>query len=905
MFNENIKFKYPWRPYQAKVLKEVNKYIADKKINIVAAPGSGKTVLGLELARRLGNAVLILSPTVTIKNQWIDRFVTLFMPEGSNRPNWISDNVYELAYFNSITYQGLHYAYKRRKLSNKINQEETDDEIVEETIETTEDIKTYDLVAEIKKNKISTVILDEAHHLKSEWWQSLTKVIDEIKDVTIISLTATPPYDVEYNEWKKYSELCGNIDMEISVPELVQAKNLCPHQDYIYFSYPTKNEKEKIIEYENQIKGFIDFLKVNPTLVAAIKEHPYIKHTESYIEEILENPGFYSSMLIFLNDLKIDIDKNKVEILGHNKPIPNLTTEWIEILLQNIIFGEDMHFENNPILVEELQSKLNQLNAIEKKKVLLAQNITLKKLFENSLSKLESINKIVETEFDNLKNDLRMVILTDFLRKEYLFENEIEINKIGVFSILLNLLKQNQELKIAILTGSIFMIPNDKKEKLIENATSKGLYADNIEFMPLEKIPSYSIVKTRESYKNLLMKSISTLFSNGDVNIIIGTKSLLGEGWDEPSINSLVLASFVGSYVLSNQMRGRAIRVNDNPNKTANVWHLVCIDDKQNTSGSADFEMLKRRFKAFVGIGYTYDVLENGIERIDIIPEVCSKNNIERYNQKVLEISNNRELMYNRWFEIIEMYGGSNIKLNNQIEVEKEYIKGQLSIFQVSEFLKSIFSFIVIFVLIHSIVYGMPIAFENIKQGVIFFLCFGIWLTLQMIIGAHRTIIQCFRALKFTIPSTKVKAVAKTVIKSLYEADVIKTYYGDIKILSAKNEDDMYIDLSLDGVTTHENNIIIESIKEVFSNTENQRYILINKKKKFSAYYNVPSSLSTNKTLAEIFHNNWNKYVADSTLIYTKSLEGRKILLEARKNTFDYTSEEEFFEKKKPVSKWK
>lgn len=903
MFDENIKFKYSWRPYQAKVLKEVNKYIADKKINIVAAPGSGKTVLGLELARRLGNAVLILSPTVTIKNQWIDRFVTLFMPEESNKPDWISDNVYELAYFNSITYQGLHYAYKRRKFVNKINEEETDDEVIDESLETNLDVKEYDLVAEIKKNKISTVILDEAHHLKSEWWQSLTKVIEELKEVTIISLTATPPYDVEYNEWKKYSDLCGNIDMEISVPELVQAKNLCPHQDYIYFSYPTKNEKEKIAEYEKQVEGFIDYLKFNTALIDAIREHPYIKFTEQYVEEILENPGFYSSMIIFLNAIGVDIHRNKVRVLGHNQPIPNLTAEWIEILLQNILFSDDIHFEKNITLIEDLESRLNKINAIEKKKVLLRYNSTLKKYFENSLSKLESINKIVETEFANLKNDLRMVILTDFLRKEYLFEEDIEISKIGVFSILLNLINKNPKFKIAILTGSIFMIPKDKKEKLLEIVSAQSVDKKDIQFMEVNKLPEYCIVRTSETHKNKVMKAISTLFSNGEVNIIIGTKSLLGEGWDEPSINSLILASFVGSYILSNQMRGRAIRTNSNPNKTANVWHLVCMDEKKQTS--ADFEMLKRRFKAFVGIGYTYDVLENGIERIDIIPETFSKSNVEKYNQRVLEFSNNRELMYDRWFEIIELCGGSNIKMSNQIEADTAYMKGKLSIFQVSTFLKSLICFILIIVLFYSIYYSLPLAIINIKHGTIFFIAFAIWLLLIIVMGDFRTFIQCFRALKFIIPRTKLRAVAKTVVKSLCEADIAKTDYEDIKIISSGNKDDIFIELAIDGVTTHENNLIVSSIKEVFSEVENQRYILVNNKKKVSAYYNVPNALSVNKSMAEIFQNNWNKYVAVSKLVYTKSAEGRKILLEARKKTFNYTSEEKFFEKKKTVSMWK
>ena len=50
------------------------------------------------------------------------------------------------------------------------------------------DVKEYDLIEEIKKNKIKTIVLDEAHHLKSEWWQSMTNVIKELENITIISL---------------------------------------------------------------------------------------------------------------------------------------------------------------------------------------------------------------------------------------------------------------------------------------------------------------------------------------------------------------------------------------------------------------------------------------------------------------------------------------------------------------------------------------------------------------------------------------------------------------------------------------------------------------------------------------------------------------------------------------------
>ncbi len=58
----------------------------------------------------------------------------------------------------------------------------------------------------------------------------------------------------------------------------------------------------------------------------------------------------------------------------------------------------------------------------------------------------------------------------------------------------------------------------------------------------------------------------------------MGTNSLLGEGWDAPVVNCLVLANRVGSFVLSNQMRRRAIRtVAGQPGKTANIWHPVVV----------------------------------------------------------------------------------------------------------------------------------------------------------------------------------------------------------------------------------------------------------------------------------------------------------------------------------------
>ena len=48
-----LSFKGTWRNYQRRVLEEVDQYLEDGKIHIAAAPGAGKTTLGIELIRRM------------------------------------------------------------------------------------------------------------------------------------------------------------------------------------------------------------------------------------------------------------------------------------------------------------------------------------------------------------------------------------------------------------------------------------------------------------------------------------------------------------------------------------------------------------------------------------------------------------------------------------------------------------------------------------------------------------------------------------------------------------------------------------------------------------------------------------------------------------------------------------
>ena len=429
MFLENCNFKGTFRKYQAEVLKEFDKHIKDKKINVVAAPGSGKTILGLQMICRLNQHVLILAPTITIRNQWKERFISSYVPEGV-QIDFISDDIYNLNKFNIVTYQALHYALNKRKIKEESEKEEE---------ELTNRVKTekidYDLVQELKDKKIKTIVLDEAHHLRAEWWKSLCEVIKKIEDIKVISLTATPPYDVDENEWKKYEEVCGTIDAEISVPELVATGDLCPHQDYVVFNMVTKQELSEIKEIRNNIDDFIEKLKQNTEFAEMIKSNKILNDWQMNEEIILSDAQYYSSIIIFLNSIGVNIDKRIVKLIAGAVIIPNFNKKWAEILLKNVIYAHKEDYPESEQFITDLKKQLEILGCIEKRNVYLEDVRAIKKLMASSISKLESIEQIVEKEYGSLKENLSMVILADYVRYDYLDCNIQDINKIGVVPI--------------------------------------------------------------------------------------------------------------------------------------------------------------------------------------------------------------------------------------------------------------------------------------------------------------------------------------------------------------------------------------------------------------------------------------------------------------------------------------
>lgn len=884
MFLENFKFKGNFRKYQNEVLKEFEKHIKDKKINVVAAPGSGKTILGLQMICKLNEHVLILAPTITIRNQWKERFIGYYVEEGMNI-DFISDDVYNLNKFNIVTYQALHYALNKKKIKeeqNELEEEESTTRIKTDEID-------YNLIQELKNKKIKTIVLDEAHHLRAEWWKSLSEVIDSIEDVKVISLTATPPYDVDEAEWKKYEEICGPIDAEISVPELVATGDLCPHQDYVIFNTVTSKELSEIKTIRNNIDEFIVRLKQNSEFVQMIKQNEVFSQTKIDEELILNDVKYYSSLIIFLNSLGININKELVKLISGTNVIPKFNKEWAEILLENVIYVHKNEYLQNEQLIKSIKKELEILGCTEKRKVYLKDVRMIKKLMASSISKLDSIDQIVKKEYEALKEDLSMVILADYVRYDYLECNIEQINKIGVVPIFRRLIDKNISNNVAVLTGKLKIVPKNIIPYIKEQLKLINIEDDNI-FYDLSIDKNYVIIKGSKKVENAIVNIVTECINLKKINIVIGTVSLLGEGWDAPAVNSLILASYVGSFMLSNQMRGRAIRKSRNQNKTANIWHLASLAKIGNNElDLSDLEALQRRFKGFVGIGYYDDVIQDGMERLDIIDIEKLKKNHNEVNEEMYKIALNRELMSKRWKNILELLGGTNIKMVDKLNGNFAL---NLKIFFTMDFKRMCISLIITNLILLFI--GARLQVSSLMIGKVF-------------INVVMFIYYLIKIIRHLNPVNYIKEISKTILNSMIKSNKLLTNKQLVssEIETIKVDDDKIYKVYLKGATVYENNLFIKSLEEIYSKVIDTRYIIsIQKKNKLKkdTYFNVPSIWSYNKNEAELFLEEWKTNVCKGNLIYTRSKEGRRLLLKARKNSISYN--EKFF-RRKEASKWK
>lgn len=794
-------------------MAELDAHFKDQHFHLVAAPGSGKTVVGLEALRRVGKPALVFAPTVAIRDQWIRRFLDSFWNE-AHPPDWISTDPAEPRLLTIATYQSLTHFEKNGEIGA--------------------------LVKALDAAGVRALVFDEAHHLRNQWWKSLHQIEAGLKSPFVIALTATPPYDVTQVEWNRYASICGAVDEEISAPELVKERNLCPHQDFIYFCEPTAQERAELEKFDRSIGAVLTEVALNEAIIEAVQRHPVLQDPANHIDELLGDSDYYLSLAVFLKHSRGVAPAALLEVMDlEDASLPAFNLGWAEALFCGMLFSDRESFRQHDDALKQLHRELNACGAIERRTVLLRSSARNNRLLRSSASKLQSVTDIVELESRTLDWRLRMLVLTDYIREEDFPGTdgvEKKVSKIGVVPIFEHLRRLRlPNVQLGVMTGRLAIIPSSAAAALESAAQSLGITASKFALHPLWHDPGYTRVEFSSGEGGPILELATRLFAEGHINVLVGTAALLGEGWDAPAVNSLVMATVIGSYVSSNQIRGRAIRVDPNDEfKTANLWHLACIqsgaednqelrrvDVREAERETNDWTLLERRFRAFLGLHHDEAIIENGIGRLGISTPVLDSA-IASLNARTCREACRRDQMAAAWQSAIVNPKATRSRVVHEVFVPVPRVPSH------------------------------PVMRHWLRGS-------GGW----------------FGGLRAWWLERKVSRISRVLLDALKGIELIKSAASKV-IVSTGTQD---ILVRLVGVSCREESLFVTALREVFDPLQSPRYLLVTKDEEFA----VPRVFAERKERAESFARRWRWRVGKARLVFAQTADGKLCLLRAKK----------------------
>lgn len=921
----SFRFSGTWRGYQQRLLDEMAHHLDDRRLHVVAAPGAGKTLLGLEVLRLLGRPALVLSPTLGIREQWLARLRAMYVGDA---PDWLDGVGSALAkpgWLTSSTYQSVHAA-----LGGKPDAEDEDeagehpDAAEEDEVPGPDDLAVIEekdalpgLLKALTEAGVATLVLDEAHHLRRAWWESLQVLVKHLRttrpDFHIVALTATPPYDVDDAEWQRYAEVCGPIDAEISIPELVRAGDLCPHQDFIHLGFPRPQEIGAFETFAVEAEALAGRWCRNPALAAMVRAHPWLRAPDEHADAALARPELLAALLIVAEQNDIGGLRAACGLIGAREDAaPEPTARALASLFQAVLdqAAGDEAFALAEADHAALVAELRAIGALWRGKVRLHKDEHLARALTRSAGKIDGAIDIAMAEHAALGPNLRMVILADYIRAEALRRPEDRsTDRLGAGTLFRRLVAAGftDAMETAMVTGSTVVVPARLEPALREEAERMGLAADALSLRPLPDLPDWRLLDMPAADRARRLILVTHLFEAGTLKCLVGTGALLGEGWDAPSINSLILATSVKAFMLSNQMRGRAIRRNPaRPQKAAAIWHLATIippemvlarDQRpawQRVLSAAerprahgileldpnrlgrDARLVAQRFKTFAGVTHEapYQV-RSSIARLGLRFHTWTAATVAEVNREMLARAADRAGIATAWGQAV----GHAMRMERPVAgVDTEPPPGALSYvwsMGVAALLAPLLIWVAYLVLYY------PQLAQEMGQGAAFLAGLAV---LAVAVGWNWR--RIWRLVAAGSPGRHLREIGQAVLDGLAVADRLHTPRAGltVTVLDFGTAGARYCAVS--GGTQHDEATFAEAFAELMEPIQNPRHVLTRRAGLWLVrqvdYHAVPSAISADETALAAFRRGWQRRIGACEIHGTRSRIGRRRLLQAR-----------------------
>ncbi|UJG43765.1 MAG: DEAD/DEAH box helicase family protein [Candidatus Heimdallarchaeum endolithica] len=650
----------------------------EKKFYVASPPGSGKTIVGLEIAKRIAKNTLVLTPNFSTQEQWIDK-IKLFLNKESNIINTMigANDPKSSAPITVMTYQRFSvYSQDEEMLIHFAEQmwlkdiNEDDKEFIESLKKnnyeeysirlneyinkirhkiikgdfTFSDIKirdilhknTLEIIDTLKNKGIGLIILDECHHLTSIWAYIVNYLIKEFNSPFILGLTATPPIDMntESEEVGIYELLFGTVDIEIPTPAAVKQKNIAPYQDLLYLTYPQEDEIREIEEEFKPLRKLFSSFKYRDL------KGPLEFLKEEYKNNQLNTLKKYKNddLLNKINQLFEEQEEIDQEIFTLNELFIILHSYYWNYVKKQENFNSKKTLDYYNKLERFFEKFVNVEDLIKEKEKTF-------RFLNSSKSRLNAVVDILEHEFLHLKEKLRSVVIYDF---------SAENLSLNILEKLISNSTTNQLDPVSISSSSIFTDKDIANQILKESERWKENFKFDIK-LSIKETENNKIVQIEGNGLDWRTGIYTLLFTylleKGITKCLIGPRNILGEGWDSVKLNTLVDLTSVSAYQTVIQTKGRAYRVDETDYlKISNIWDIAVIDPSL-PFGLSTFYNIQRKHEHFYGLSED-GIIEKGIGHIypsiyEDISEIAK--DISKFNKIMINKALQREKTYNQW----------------------------------------------------------------------------------------------------------------------------------------------------------------------------------------------------------------------------------------------------------------
>lgn len=629
---------------------------------VVLPPGTGKTLVGLEAARRLGRTTIVLGPNTAIQGQWVtgwSQFEPATVRAGTDRTLSTPLTV--------LTYQSLAVFAP-------------DDEVDEEgRLRPSQD--GADLLSLLHDNGQAlvkairaanrttgpvTLVLDEAHHLLEVWGRLVAELLDLVPDAYVIGLTATPPATLTLDQAGLVDRLFGTPLYTATVPAVVRDGYLAPFAELAWLTTPTPTEEdwlaseaERFAELRTDLTdpafasvGFFDWLDrrlVRREREPSAGDDPAVAWSE--IER--HDPGL-AAAAVRLHVAGLLALPGGARVREEHRHPPS-AVDWIELLddyVRGFLHGSDLAVDQRAL--ERVRQSLPSVGYVLTARGIRGGRSPVDRVLARSEAKTFAVAEIVAWEAATLGERLRALVLCDHERATATLPARL----VGVLDaeagsaqlVLERLVADERTAPVAPM-----LVTGRTVAAAATTARSFAVWvAANAPGLDLDAVPDGvdGVVELTGRWTSRVWVGLVTrYFEAGHCRALVGTRGLLGEGWDARGVNVLVDLTTATTASAVVQTRGRALRTDPSwPGKVATNWTVVAVTESH-PGGASDWGRFVRKHEGYLAVDSAGEVVD-GVAHVDDTfspygpPPVAS---FDAVNALMLERSTHRAAVHDAW----------------------------------------------------------------------------------------------------------------------------------------------------------------------------------------------------------------------------------------------------------------